>query len=100
MRELRLALADGWRIHAVETRYAAVGGWSYHWVVRDGDGRRWFVTVDDLDVKGWLSETRAAVLDGPYLDRSSSSGRTRNSAHSGPAHLGRLGEPNVPCDQR
>jgi len=47
------------------------GGGSYHWDVGDGDGRRWFVTVDDLDVKGWLSETRAAVLNGPYLDRSS-----------------------------
>jgi spectinomycin phosphotransferase len=33
-------------------------------VVRDGEGQRWFVTVDDLDDKGWLGETRAAVFQG------------------------------------
>ena len=30
-RELRLALAEGWQIRAVTTRYAPVGGGSYHW---------------------------------------------------------------------
>jgi spectinomycin phosphotransferase len=62
--ELAGALAEGWRIHAKALRYAAVGGGSYHWVVRDGAGERWFVTVDDLDDKPWLGRSRAMVLDG------------------------------------
>jgi spectinomycin phosphotransferase len=48
----------------VTARYAAVGSGSYHWVVRDGDGEPLFVTVDDLDDKPWLGQTRAAVFDG------------------------------------
>ena len=51
-RDLRLVLAEGWRIDAAALRYAAVGSGSYHWAVRDGAGRRWFVTADDLDDKG------------------------------------------------
>ena len=62
--EVRRALAEGWRIHAVDLRYAAVGGGSYHWIVRDGERRRWFVTVDDLDDKHWLGDSRPTVLDG------------------------------------
>ena len=62
--ELGRALAEGWRIHAVTLQYAAVGGGSYHWVIRDGEGGRWFVTVDDLDDKPWLGHSRATVLDG------------------------------------
>jgi spectinomycin phosphotransferase len=63
-RDLRLALAEGWRIDAAAMRYAAVGGGSYHWTVRDGTGRHWFVTVDDLDGKPWLGNTRPTVLAG------------------------------------
>lgn len=57
-------MADGWQIHAVAMRYAAVGGGSYHWVVHDGQGGQWFATVDDLDGKSWLGESRAAVSKG------------------------------------
>jgi spectinomycin phosphotransferase len=63
-RELRSALADGWGIQAAAMRYAAVGGGGYHWVVRDAENRRVFVTADDLDSKGWLGQTRAAVFEG------------------------------------
>ena len=63
-RELRLALAEGWRIDVTAMRYAALGGGSYHWAVRDGAGRRWFVTADDLDDKAWLGATRPAVTAG------------------------------------
>ena len=63
-RELGFALAEGWRIDAAAMRYAAVGGGSYHWVVRDGAGPRWFVTVDDLDDKAWLGDGRPAVMAG------------------------------------
>jgi spectinomycin phosphotransferase len=62
--EVGRALAEGWRIHAADLRYAAVGGGSYHWVVRDGEGGRWFVTVDDLDDKPWLGHSRITALDG------------------------------------
>jgi spectinomycin phosphotransferase len=62
--DLARALADGWGIRAAALRYAPVGGGSYHWVVRDDRGERRFVTVDDLDDKGWLGQTRPAVFAG------------------------------------
>jgi spectinomycin phosphotransferase len=58
------ALADGWGLSAETLRYEPVGGGSYHWVVTGGPGERWFVTVDDLDGKGWLGRTRSAVFAG------------------------------------
>jgi spectinomycin phosphotransferase len=63
-RDLVHALADGWGLAAETLRYAPVGGGSYHWVVTSGPGEQWFVTVDDLDDKGWLGRTRPAVFAG------------------------------------
>ena len=63
-RDLRLALAEGWGMSAAAMRYAEVGGGSYHWVVREEGAQRWFVTVDDLDDKPWLGDTRAAAAAG------------------------------------
>jgi spectinomycin phosphotransferase len=63
-RDVARALADGWGLSAASLRYAPVGGGSYHWIAADDRGRRWFVTVDDLDDKGWLGRTRAGVLAG------------------------------------
>ena len=63
-RDLVHALADGWGLSAETLRYAPVGGGSYHWVVTSGPGEQWFVTVDDLDDKGWLGRTRPAVFAG------------------------------------
>jgi spectinomycin phosphotransferase len=57
-------LADGWGFTVQEAEYAAVGGGSYHWVVADREGTRGFVTVDDLDRKPWLGDTREPVFDG------------------------------------
>src|SRR6185437_8358084 len=57
-------LADGWGLSAETLRYAPVGGGSYHWVVTSGPGEQWFVTVDDLDDKGWLGRTRPVVFAG------------------------------------
>lgn len=54
------ALRDGWDYDAAGVDYAPVGGGSYHWHVTDPGGRRTFVTVDDLDQKTWLGDTRAA----------------------------------------
>ena len=58
------ALADGWGFEVDSLDYAAVGGGSYHWVIRDLEGRLGFVTVDDLDVKPWLGDTRESTFEG------------------------------------
>jgi len=65
-RDVAHALADGWGLPAgtLRLRYAPVGGGSYHWVVTAGRSGRRFVTVDDLDDKGWLGRTRPAVFGG------------------------------------
>ncbi len=63
-RDLVHALADGWALPVETLRYAPVGGGSYHWVVTGRPGERWFVTVDDLNDKGWLGQTRSAVFAG------------------------------------
>jgi spectinomycin phosphotransferase len=63
-RDVARALADGWGLSAASLRYAPVGGGSYHWIAADDQGKQWFVTVDDLDDKGWLGRTRAGVLAG------------------------------------
>jgi spectinomycin phosphotransferase len=63
-RDVANALADGWGLSARTLRYAPVGGGSYHWVVTAGQAERWFVTVDDLDDKGWLGRTRPVVFAG------------------------------------
>ena len=57
-------LADGWGFDIEIADYAAVGGGSYHWVVKDLEGTRGFVTVDDLDRKPWLGDTRESAFDG------------------------------------
>src|ERR1700744_5786251 len=59
--ELRLALDQGWDLRPDQLRYAPVGAGSYHWTARDGQGRRWFITVDDLDDKSWLGTPRAGA---------------------------------------
>jgi spectinomycin phosphotransferase len=64
-RDVARVLADGWDLAAWTLEYAPVGGGSYHWVAAGGaPGERRFVTVDDLDDKGWLGRTRPAVLAG------------------------------------
>jgi spectinomycin phosphotransferase len=62
--ELVGLLADGWGFDVEAADYAAVGGGSYHWEVRDPAGTSGFVTVDDLDRKPWLGDTRDSVFVG------------------------------------
>jgi spectinomycin phosphotransferase len=57
-------VANGWGFDVDSADYAAVGGGSYHWVVKDRNGTRAFVTVDDLDLKPWLGDTRESAFDG------------------------------------
>jgi spectinomycin phosphotransferase len=61
---LGTALAAAWRLRAASMDYLPEGGGGHHWVVAGEDGRRHFVTVDDLDGKDWLGDTRDAVLAG------------------------------------
>jgi spectinomycin phosphotransferase len=57
-------LADAWGFDVSTAQYAPVGAGSYHWVVDDVEGTRGFVTVDDLDRKPWLGDTRETAFDG------------------------------------
>jgi len=59
-----MALAQGWQLRAASMEYLPVGGGGYHWVLADVDGLRHFVTVDDLDSKDWLGDTRQVVFEG------------------------------------
>src|SRR5262249_18410309 len=56
--------AQAWQLRAASMKYLPEGGGGHHWVVAGHDGRRHFVTVDDLDCKDWLGDTRDAVLTG------------------------------------
>lgn len=49
---IRSALTSGWELEAESLVYAAVGFGSHHWVAVGRDGRRCFVTVDELDRSG------------------------------------------------
>jgi spectinomycin phosphotransferase len=48
---LAAVLAQRWGLRARSLTYRPVGFGSHHWEMVDADGRRWFVTVDDLQTK-------------------------------------------------
>src|SRR5712691_6805979 len=54
----------GWGLNVVRADYAPVGGGSYHWVAQDTADQRYWVTVDDLDDKDFLGDTRASAFNG------------------------------------
>ena len=58
------ALAEGWGLEVTNAAYRPVGAGSYHWVVTDAHRKRHFVTVDDLDDKGYLGANRDLAFDG------------------------------------
>jgi spectinomycin phosphotransferase len=58
------SLAEGGGFDVQTADYATVGGGSHHWVVADVTGAPGFVTVDDLDQKSWLGDTRDRVFEG------------------------------------
>src|SRR5438270_624686 len=53
-----------WRLAVGRLDDVPEGGGAYHWVARATDGRRWFVTCDDLDTKPSLGTDRDAVFAG------------------------------------
>ena len=58
------ALAEGWDLPTASLEYVPEGGGGYHWKLTSEDGQPHFVTVDDLDDKDWIGDTRAAAFDG------------------------------------
>jgi spectinomycin phosphotransferase len=58
------SLADGWGLAAHHVEYLPVGGGSYHWRVADAAGKRYFITVDDLDQKSYLGVDRDSAFEG------------------------------------
>jgi spectinomycin phosphotransferase len=61
---LAAALAEGWPLHPALMDYVPEGGGSHHWKAAAEDGTARFVTVDDLDDKDWLGDSRDAVFNG------------------------------------
>lgn len=61
---LRRVLAEAWPLTAASVEYLPKGGGAHHWVLTGPDGLRHFITVDDLDDKDWLGDTRQAVFEG------------------------------------
>lgn len=58
------ALASGWDLDIAAMTYRAVGFGSHHWEIADAIGTRWFVTVDELEVKQcWQGEPLQAAFD-------------------------------------
>jgi spectinomycin phosphotransferase len=58
------SLAEGWDVRTESVSYLPEGGGAHHWKVVDRSGRPLFVTVDDLDNKDWLGDTREAAFTG------------------------------------
>lgn len=54
----------GWGVGVARLEYAAVGFGSHHWTVATDAGELLFATVDDLDNKAWMGDTRDAVFAG------------------------------------
>jgi spectinomycin phosphotransferase len=62
--ELIDALARSWDLTVNRLRYIPKGFGSYHWLAHRSGGRRYFVTVDDLDSKPWLGSDRDSAFEG------------------------------------
>jgi hypothetical protein len=60
---IRAALQHSWDIEPSTLDYAALGFGSHHWIATDDAQRRWFVTVDELDMKPWLADDVDAAFD-------------------------------------
>jgi spectinomycin phosphotransferase/16S rRNA (guanine(1405)-N(7))-methyltransferase len=61
---LARALAAGWCVEVASMRYRSVGFGSHHWEIVDQHATRWFVTVDELELKrASLQEPVAEALD-------------------------------------
>jgi spectinomycin phosphotransferase len=57
------SVEQGWGLDIAGARHLAVGFGSYHWVAEEATGIRLFITVDDLDQKGFLGNARASAFE-------------------------------------
>jgi spectinomycin phosphotransferase len=64
LERVKTALARAWQLPAASMQFVPEGAGSYHWKLTDGQGQPHFVTVDDLDAKDWLGDTRQRTFDG------------------------------------
>ena len=62
--DLAGGLADSWGLDIGRLRYVPKGFGSYHWLGETLGGQRYFITVDDLDVKPWLGSDRESTFEG------------------------------------
>jgi spectinomycin phosphotransferase len=62
--DLLAAVTARWNIRAEAIRYVPEGAGSYHWRIGPAGHPQYFVTVDDLDTKPWISHERQATFDG------------------------------------
>ncbi len=58
------SLIRNWSVDVADLTYVSRGFGSYHWAVETGAGRRYFLTVDDLDGKPWLGTNREVTYAG------------------------------------
>ena len=56
-------LADAWGLDIEQLRHIPKGFGSYHWHGDTTGGQRYFITVDDLDVKPWLGFDRDSTFE-------------------------------------
>ena len=61
--EIADQLHASWEIRVERIEYVPIGGGSHHWRATSAGGIHW-VTVDDLDEKGFLGASREAALAG------------------------------------
>jgi spectinomycin phosphotransferase len=59
--QIQSALTD-WGVHAVVLSHVPLGFGDHHWSATDTSGRRWFLTLADLEHKAFLGADPGAVL--------------------------------------
>ena len=60
--DIRALIGSRWGVVLQDLHEVLEGGGAHHWSARDIDGRRWFVTCDDLATKPWLGEDHDTVF--------------------------------------
>lgn len=61
---IRELVEDRWALDLTDVCEVTVGAGAYHWSATGRDGRRWFITCDDLGTKPWLGDDHDVVFDG------------------------------------
>ncbi len=62
--DLARALTTNWNAAVDAIRYVPKGAGSYHWIADVSGAPQFFITVDDLDTKPWIGQTRDSTFEG------------------------------------